>query len=105
MRAIAVLKAHFTMTRVKLPDGNVKEFDGSVTIKAVAKSIGSRLAKDALWGEIDQQPFPVDYEIPADSEVELKIITKKDPLPDADDRDGESGKLEKYFSEAPGEGG
>ena len=27
------------------------------------------------------------------------IITKKDPLPDADERDGEEGKLEKYFSE------
>lgn len=33
------------------------------------------------------------------------IITKKDPLPEADDRDGEKGKLEKYFSETPGEGG
>ena len=33
------------------------------------------------------------------------IITKKDPLPEAEERDGESGKLEKYFSEAPGEGG
>ena len=67
------------MTSVKLPDGNVKEFDGAITIKEVAKSIGSRLAKDALWGEVDQQPYPVDYEIPEGSEVELKIITKKDP--------------------------
>jgi ferredoxin len=33
------------------------------------------------------------------------IVTKKDPLPDAAARDGEPGKLEKYFSEAPGEGG
>jgi ferredoxin len=33
------------------------------------------------------------------------IITKKDPLPNAEERDGEEGKLEKYFSEAPGEGG
>ena len=33
------------------------------------------------------------------------IITKKDPLPDAEERDGESGKMEKYFSEEPGEGG
>jgi hypothetical protein len=29
------------------------------------------------------------------------IITKKDPLPEAEARDGETGKLEKYFSEAP----
>ena len=27
------------------------------------------------------------------------IITKKDPLPEAEERDGETGKLEKYFSE------
>ena len=32
------------------------------------------------------------------------VITKKDPLPEADERDGEEGKLEKYFSEASGEG-
>ena len=33
------------------------------------------------------------------------IITKKDELPDAEARDGEEGKLEKYFSEAAGTGG
>ena len=39
------------------------------------------------------------------SEMWPVIISKKDPLPEADDRDGEAGKLEKYFSENPGEGG
>ena len=67
------------MTNVKLPDGSVREYDGAVTVKQVAKSIGSRLAKDALWGEVDQQPVNVDYEIPDGSSVDLKIITKKDP--------------------------
>ena len=33
------------------------------------------------------------------------IISQKPPLPDAEARDGEEGKLEKYFSEKPGEGG
>ena len=33
------------------------------------------------------------------------IVTKKDPLPGYEDRDGETGKREKYFSEAPGTGG
>ena len=33
------------------------------------------------------------------------IITRKDPLPDAKARDGESDKLSKYFSAAAGEGG
>ena len=65
------------MTSVKLPDGSVREYEGAVTVKAVAKS--SRLAKDALWGEVDHQPVAVDYEIPDGSSVELKIVTKKDP--------------------------
>jgi ferredoxin len=33
------------------------------------------------------------------------IVTKKDPLLGYEERDGETGKLEKYFSEAPGAGG
>ena len=38
------------------------------------------------------------------SEMWPVIITKKDPLPTADDLDGKEGKLE-MLSEAPGEGG
>lgn len=67
------------MTTVKLPDGSLKEFDSTVSVKDVAKSIGSRLAKDALWGEIDLQPVELDYEISQGEPVNLKIITKKDP--------------------------
>ena len=67
------------MTSVKLPDGSLKEYDKPVTVKDVAKSIGSRLAKDAVWGEIDLQPVELDFEIPAGGPVNLKIITKKDP--------------------------
>ena len=39
------------------------------------------------------------------SELWPVIITQKDPLPEAEERDGETGKLEKYFSENQGEGG
>lgn len=67
------------MTSVKLPDGSLKEFESAVSVKDVAKSIGSRLAKDALWGEIDLQPVELDYEIPSGDPVNLKIITKKGP--------------------------
>ena len=49
------------MTSVILPDGSLKEFEGAVSVKDVAKSIGSRLAKDALWGEIDKQPVELDF--------------------------------------------
>ena len=66
------------MTSVRLPDGSLKEFDSVVTVKDVAKSIGSRLAKDALWGEIDMQPVELDFEIPTGDPVNLKIVTKKD---------------------------
>ena len=65
------------MSSVQLPDGSLKEFDGAVSVKEVAKSIGSRLAKDALWGEVDMQPVHLDYQIEGD-QVPLKIITKKD---------------------------
>jgi ferredoxin len=33
------------------------------------------------------------------------LAVKRDPLPEAEARDGEAGKMEKYFSEGPGEGG
>ena len=67
------------MTSVKLPDGSVKEFENRVSVKDVAKSIGSRLAKDAMWGEINLQPVKLDFELPTGEPVDLKIITKKDP--------------------------
>ena len=71
-------ESNFAMTSVKLPDGSVKEYEGSITVKKVAKSIGSRLAKAALWGEIDLQPVKLDHQIDG-AEVPLKIITNTDP--------------------------
>jgi threonyl-tRNA synthetase len=62
------------MTSVQLPDGSIKEFESSVTVKEVAKSIGRGLAKAALWGEIDLQPVPLDHKIEG-TNVPLKIIT------------------------------
>ncbi len=66
------------MSSVQLPDGSLKEFEGAVSVKEVAKSIGSRLAKDALWGEVDMQPVHLEHQIEGE-QVPLKIITKKDP--------------------------
>ncbi len=68
------------MTSVQLPDGSIKEFESRVTVKDVAKSIGSRLAKDALWGEINLQPVSLDHTLPEGEPVPLKIITKKDAV-------------------------
>lgn len=39
------------------------------------------------------------------SEAWPVIVTKRDPLPEAEERDGETGKMDKYFSEAAGAGG
>ena len=66
------------MTSVKLPDGSIKEFEEAVSVKDVAKSIGSGLARAALWGEINLQPVNLDFKIEG-QEVPLKIITKTSP--------------------------
>jgi len=38
------------------------------------------------------------------SELWPNITQKRDPDPEAETHDGESGKMDKYFTEAPGEG-
>lgn len=38
------------------------------------------------------------------AEIWPNITEKRDPMPDAEKYDGETGKLEKHFSEEPGEG-
>ena len=67
------------MTTIRLPDGSLKKYDGPVTVAQVAASIGSRLAKDALWGEIDGQPVRLNHSIEGNDPVPLKIITRTDP--------------------------
>ena len=63
------------MTSVQLPDGSVKEFETSVSVKDVAASIGRGLAKAAMWGEVDSQPVSLDHTIENGQSVELKIVT------------------------------
>ncbi len=67
------------MAKIQLPDGSVKEFDSAVSLLDVARKIGPRLAKDAMWGEIDGQPVAMNRELQPDDEVRLKIITRTDP--------------------------
>jgi threonyl-tRNA synthetase len=66
------------MTTIQLPDGTLKSFPGSVSVADVAKSIGSRLAKDALWGEVAGQPIPLNQQLIGEK-LPLKIITRTDP--------------------------
>ena len=65
------------MLSVRLPDGSERQFDGPVTVAQVAGSIGTGLAKAALAGKVDGKVVDTSYLIEQD--VELAIITDKDP--------------------------
>ncbi|MCO6458922.1 MAG: threonine--tRNA ligase [Pirellulaceae bacterium] len=67
------------MSQIALPDGTVKVFEGSVTPRDVAAQIGPGLAKAALAAEVDGQVVGLDYRLPADGQVSLRLLTRKDP--------------------------
>ena len=67
------------MLKVILPDGSSKEFPGSVPVKDVAAAIGPRLLKAAIAAEVDGKVVGLDYKLPAEGEVKVRILTKKDP--------------------------
>ena len=67
------------MLKVELPDGSIKEFSSSTTPKAIAESIGPRLAKATVAAEVDGKVVGIDYALPAEGQVKLKLLTKKDP--------------------------
>ena len=61
---------------------------------------------EAIFAE-DEVPEGQEVFIQLNAELakEWPVISqKKDPLPDAEKHDGEENKLEKYFTEEPGEG-
>ena len=64
------------MISVRLPDGSQRQFDGPVTVAAVAASISGSLAKAALAGKVDGKVVDTSYCIERDAE--LAIITDKD---------------------------
>jgi len=65
------------MPAIKLPDGSVRQFDGPVSVGAVAASIGPGLAKAALAGKVDGKVVDTSYVI--DRDAALAIVTDKDP--------------------------
>src|SRR2546430_15705115 len=67
------------MLKVILPDGSFKEFPGSVPVKEVAAAIGPRLLKAAIAAEADGKVVGLDYKLPANGEVKVRILTPKDP--------------------------
>lgn len=65
------------MISITLPDGSKKEFEGPVTVKEVAASIGAGLAKAAIAGKVNGKLVDTSYPIIEDAT--LSIVTDKDP--------------------------
>src|SRR3982075_2971026 len=64
------------MPNIRLPDGSVKSFPGSVTVVEVAQAIGPGLARAALAGRVNGKLVDTSHRIESDSE--LAIITERD---------------------------
>ena len=64
------------MVAITLPDGSVKNFEGSTTVMEVAQSIGTGLAKATVAGRVNGHLVDACDPIVADANVE--IVTPKD---------------------------
>ncbi len=72
------------MLTIILPDGSKKTFDTAVRVLDVASSIGAGLAKATIAAVLDDpvsgpRTVGVDFPLPADGTLSLRLITKKDP--------------------------
>lgn len=67
------------MLTVILPDGSPKSFDSAATVADVVQTIGPRLAQAALAAQVDGQVVGLDYRLPAEGTVQLKVLTQRDP--------------------------
>ncbi len=63
--------------RLTFPDGKIKEFPQGVTPLEVAKSIGPRLAADALVARVDSRL--IDMKAPIESSGPIQFITPSSP--------------------------
>lgn len=61
---------------ITLPDGSKKEFNHALTIKEVASSIATFLAKSAVAGKVNDEIRPLDFVV--DTDARVAIITDKD---------------------------
>jgi threonyl-tRNA synthetase len=67
------------MLTVILPDGSRKQYDRSVTAYDVAADIGPGLAKAAIVAEVDGRQVDLRSLLPDSGEINLRLLTKKDP--------------------------
>ena len=63
------------MPTITLPDGSTKAFDGPVTVREVAASIGERLAKQTVGARVDGELVDADRTIERDASI--SIVTTK----------------------------
>jgi threonyl-tRNA synthetase len=66
------------MLRVTLPDGSRSEYPSSITPFQIASDIGPGLAKSALAAEVDGKQVDLSTPLPADGDVQLRLLTKRD---------------------------
>jgi threonyl-tRNA synthetase len=71
------MEAVARMVTVTLPDGTTKQVPKGTTLRAIAESIGPRLAAAALAGKIDGQVVDLTRAVEQDAAVE--IVTAKSP--------------------------
>src|SRR5687768_16236551 len=64
--------------KVKLPDGSVREYSKRVRPADVVQEIGPGLAKAAIAAEVNGETVDLATLLPAEGEVSLRILTKKD---------------------------
>jgi threonyl-tRNA synthetase len=63
--------------RVSLPDGSARDIPAGATVLEVAEAIGPRLARDTVAGLVDGEL--VDLRTALTTDVDLRIVTVKDP--------------------------
>ena len=71
------MEAVARMVTVTLPDGTTRQVPKGTTLRAIAESIGPRLAQAALAGKIDGQV--VDLGRPVERDAAIEIVTPKSP--------------------------
>jgi threonyl-tRNA synthetase len=67
------------MLKVKLPDGSIREYSRPIRPIEIAAEIGPGLAKATLAAQVDGRVVGASAPLPADGEVSLRLLTKKDP--------------------------
>jgi threonyl-tRNA synthetase len=65
------------MPNIRLPDGSTRSFPEPVTVAEIAQSIGAGLARAALAGKVNGKLVDTSYRV--DSDVDVAIVTERDP--------------------------